>query len=683
MIPISTIALGALLGLGVAAPLPAGKPIRNHADWVDVEGKPISCHDGGMARVGDTFYWYGTSYEGNPRGLWGRRGAHLQRGFNVYSSRNLVDWKYEGVCLEFPRDGRFGLGTSHRPNVLHNRRTDKYVMWFFLIGARKPEYPDQMLTVAVADRPTGPFEILGQRRTAEAHGWGQDLGLFRDDGDDGKGYLVYDDGHRSIRVDLLSDDYTSSTGRTAIALAATGKKHEGAAMVKYRGKYIVAGSFVEGWNPTDTSYAVATAPLGPYREMGLMSRRRTWNSQISNFVYIRESDIVFAMCDQWFVGPNGLDRRLPIDRSRQLWLPVDFDPETGVAMMRPVESWDPFPRGRRREALSGAPYPPSALVVGLTWDDEVLRLRNGAGDNWPITWVEGDLQITAFGDGDGFDADNPDLSLGFAKITGDPPAHRGEDFKSDADAPEGGGNRGIKASGLLMVGDFLYLFVRNYRPEPGNDYRHSRLAWSADRGRHWKWAEWHFSETFGCPEFIQFGPGYRGARDGYVYIVSQANDSAYEYSPDIVLARVERDRVRDRESYEFYAGGDTEGEPRWEREIEKRQPIFTDRNGTQRIAVTYNAALRRYILTTSHLPPDKKATHTAALGVFEAPAPWGPWKTIDYDHDWSRGARTYHHKFPTRWMSSDGKSMWLLFSGLDGGYYTFCLRKATLEIAAR
>ena len=34
--------------------------------------------------------------------------------------------------------------------------------------------------------------------------------------------------------------------------------------------YIAAGSGVEGWNPTDTSYAVADAPLGPYREMGRM-----------------------------------------------------------------------------------------------------------------------------------------------------------------------------------------------------------------------------------------------------------------------------------------------------------------------------------------------------------------------------------------------------------------------------
>jgi hypothetical protein len=74
--------------------------------------------------------------------------------------------------------------------------------------------------------------------------------------------------------------------------------------------------------------------------MGLMSEQRTWNSQISNFVYIAESDKVFAMCDQWFRGPQG--QRVPIDQSCQLWLPVSFDSMTGVAEMQHVKGWDPW-----------------------------------------------------------------------------------------------------------------------------------------------------------------------------------------------------------------------------------------------------------------------------------------------------------------------------------------------------
>jgi hypothetical protein len=331
-------------------------------------------------------------------------------------------------------------------------------------------------------------------------------------------------------------------------------------------------------------------------------------------------------------------------------------------------------------STSAPPYPSSPVITGLTWDKAVLRLKTRAGDNWPITWVEGDLQITAWGDGPGFDEQPPRLSLGFARIWGDPPNLRAEDFATDADTLEGGGSKAIKASGLLLVDGTLYMWARNYRPPGSDDFTHARLAWSENRGTNWTWARWHFVGTFGCPEFVQFGPNYSGARDRYVYVVSQANDSAYGYSPDIVMARVLKHQVPERNFYEFFVGFDRNARPQWSSDLTQRKPIFTDPNGTQRIAITYNAGLKRYLLTTSHRPAGSQAMHTAALGVFDAPEPWGPWTTVFYDSHWSGANRTYHHKFPTKWMSADGGSLWLLYSGLDGGLYTFCLKKATLVL---
>lgn len=335
---------------------------------------------------------------------------------------------------------------------------------------------------------------------------------------------------------------------------------------------------------------------------------------------------------------------------------------------------------RMEASTSAPPYPSSPVITGLTWDKAVLRLKTRAGDNWPITWVEGDLQITAWGDGPGFDEQPPRLSLGFARIWGDPPNLRAEDFATDADTLEGGGSKAIKASGLLLVDGTLYMWARNYRPPGSDDFTHARLAWSENRGTNWTWARWHFVGTFGCPEFVQFGPNYSGARDRYVYVVSQANDSAYGYSPDIVMARVLKHQVPERNFYEFFVGFDRNARPQWSSDLTQRKPIFTDPNGTQRIAITYNAGLKRYLLTTSHRPAGSQAMHTAALGVFDAPEPWGPWTTVFYDSHWSGANRTYHHKFPTKWMSADGGSLWLLYSGLDGGLYTFCLKKATLVL---
>jgi len=294
--------------------------------------------------------------------------------------------------------------------------------------------------------------------------------------------------------------------------------------------------------------------------------------------------------------------------------------------------------------------------------------------------ADDDLLYTAYGDGAGFSNSDTRYSLGFATVAGDPPTHTGQDFRSDADTPVGEGPNGIKASGLLMVDGVLYMFVRNYIVD--RSFSNSRLAWSLDHGRTWVWANWYFADTFGCPEFVQFGNNYAGARDMYVYIASQANDSAYSWSPDIVLARVPQDRMADRSAYEFFAGKDSQAQPLWSSDINQRRPVFTDPNGTQRISMTYNAALRRYFLTSSHQDGSGNV-HTPALGVFDAPEPWGPWTTVYYNDTWSE-VPTYHHKFPTKWMSDDGRTMWLVFSGsgsaTSGCYNCFVVRKATLTL---
>jgi beta-xylosidase len=303
--------------------------IRNNTDWLDTEGNPIMAHDGGISRFRNKFYWYGTSYAGNPRGLYGTQHADKNNGFNLYTSTDLVNWHYEGVVLEVPQSGWGAIGTSHRAHVIYNDKTGKYVMWFFHFTDK---YPDVFATVAVADKPTGPFEILGQRKTAAPDGYAQDLNVFKDD--NGKAYLLYDDGRRNIRVDLLSDDYLSSTGKTTIALT---PRHEAPAMIKYKGKYIVAGSGVEGWKGTETHYAVADSPLGPYVEKRRMGEHRTWDSQITDFVYVGESDLVFAMCDSWWNAD-----KTDLNKSRYLWLPVIFEPATDTAKMLYNENWKPF-----------------------------------------------------------------------------------------------------------------------------------------------------------------------------------------------------------------------------------------------------------------------------------------------------------------------------------------------------
>lgn len=317
----------------VCTPQPAQpQVVRSASDWTDTRGQFIVAHEGGISRFGDKWYWYGTDYSGNPKGIFGPRGRSLANGLRVYSSTDLKKWQYEGVCLTIPESGVGSKGTIHRPSVLFNPATRRYVMWVF---AYETLYPDVMLAVAVADRPSGPFRIVGNRETGESHGWAQDLGVFQDD--DGKAYLVYDDGLRNIRVDLLTADYEASTKKSVIALT---PRHEGAAMFKVQGRYIVAGSGVKGWHNTDTTYAVASHPLGPYSEKGLLSEAGTdtWGSQISNFFAGRNGE-AFALCDRWGIDSSGQPTK-EHNASSYHFLKLEFHPERNEFSLKPPDRLD-------------------------------------------------------------------------------------------------------------------------------------------------------------------------------------------------------------------------------------------------------------------------------------------------------------------------------------------------------
>ena len=325
-----------LAGLVLTMPALAQKPILNGTDWKDTAGQPISAHEGFIGRFDGAFYWYGTSYKGNETGKFGPEGAPLQNSFNVYCSTDLVDWEYLGEALKFPKTGFGSEGTSHRPGVLYNDKTKKYVMWFFHFI----KFPDVMLTVATSDSPAGPFVIEGLRKSSEPNGWAQDLGVFKDS--DGKAYIVYDDGHRNLRVDLLTEDYLDTTRESVIAIKAGPtheQKYEGSAIAKYNGKYIVAGSGVNGWNHSDTTYAVADSPMGPYSAPARLGEKNSWGAQISNFLLIEETNTLVALFDQWWAGPAG---KKDLDQSRYLLLPVELNPATGTATMPYQKEWFPF-----------------------------------------------------------------------------------------------------------------------------------------------------------------------------------------------------------------------------------------------------------------------------------------------------------------------------------------------------
>ncbi len=325
--------------------------------------------------------------------------------------------------------------------------------------------------------------------------------------------------------------------------------------------------------------------------------------------------------------------------------------------------------GARRSAGAGAPCPPSPVIAGTDWAPPESIERHAKGsDNWPLAWADDDALYGAYGDGRGFEPFVPEkLSLGLARIEGAPGGVRGTNLRSPTAEALGDGARGRKASGLLCVGGVLYIWVRNAA--------NSQLGWSSDHGATWTWADWKFTESFGCPSFLSFGRDYAGARDEFVYVYSHDAGSAYVRADRMVLARAPKERMRERAAYEFFARLDERGGGRWTRDIAGRGAVFTRRGGCYRSSVSYDAGLRRYLWCQTGQGEDTRVA--GGFAIYDAPEPWGPWTTAFSTENWDVGPGESMH-LPPKWMSADGLTVHLVFSGDD----CFSVRRGTLRLRA-
>ncbi len=344
------------------------------------------------------------------------------------------------------------------------------------------------------------------------------------------------------------------------------------------------------------------------------------------------------------------------------------DPE-GVRFWGSVEKYILNPVMAAVEAGgSKAPYPPSPVVRQIRFAPaSEIRCDAPGSDNWPVTWADDGELYTSYGDGKGFAPfTEKKLSQGFACVTGPPESFRGENVRTETGERLGDGARGAKASGMLMVGGVLYAWVRN----TGN----SQLAWSEDRGTTWNWG-FRFTESFASPAFLNFGKNYGGARDSFVYSYSQDGGSAYESSDGVVLSRVDKRRIRERAAYEFFAGTDAEGNPRWSADIAARRRTFRHDGRSERVDAVYNPALGRYLLVVGY-------GHEGGWGIYDAPEPWGPWSTVFHTDYWGLG-QTHGYRLPSKWISPDGTRVHLVFSGRrhNGTLWdAFCVRRMDLLV---
>lgn len=343
--------------------------------WLDNNGVHINAHGGGMLFHDGLYYWYG---EHKIEGDAGNK-AHV--GVHVYSSKDLYNWKDEGIALKVVEDDPAHDITKEcvleRPKVIFNELTGKFVMWFHL-ELKGQGYDAARSGVAVSDSPAGPFTFLrsfrpnaGQwpvnvqdyhknpvadtikekycgglgclpahvdsmnilGRDYEGGQMARDMNLFVDD--DGKAYHIYSSEENSTtHISQLTDDYTGYSGRYARFFP--NRYMEAPAIFKTSdGKYYFIGSDCTGWAPNAARSAVADDIFGPWTELGNPcvgeGAELTYESQSTYVLPVQgKKDAFIYMGDRWR-PENAID-------GRYVWLPIKI--EDGKPVIRWYDAWD-------------------------------------------------------------------------------------------------------------------------------------------------------------------------------------------------------------------------------------------------------------------------------------------------------------------------------------------------------
>jgi len=332
-----------------------------------------------------------------------------------------------------------------------------------------------------------------------------------------------------------------------------------------------------------------------------------------------------------------------------------------------------------RVAVAGeptAPYPVSAAISGIDFDfSTTIELAPGS-DNWAITWGGDGHQYTTWGDGGGFGGTNTKgrVSLGVGRVEGDRDAYLGFNVWGGFE-PENPATFVGKSTGMLAIDLTLYLW-RAGNGSGASAFSFQELYRSDDLG-----ATWNLTPVDYRPDdfpdsdgpftftFLQFGAGYSGARDTFVYAYGAENKDGnwnVQTPGEIALMRAPVASLENPADWEFFAGLDGGDQPQWTQTPGARAPVFEDPvNGVMRTSVSYNAGLERYLLITQQV--NRFESDNGHIGIYDAPEPWGPWTTVLFANPWEiglqDGGKTVYWNFSNKWLSADGRQCVLVYTG--------------------
>jgi hypothetical protein len=173
----------------------------------------------------------------------------------------------------------------------------------------------------------------------------------------------------------------------------------------------------------------------------------------------------------------------------------------------------------------------------------------------------------------------------------------------------------------------------------------------------------------GVMHFVDFGKNMKNSPDSKAYLVGHgaAPDAPHPrlgavswLSGDaIYLVRValSPETANDAGQYEYFAGYDVQGGAQWSNRFENLRPMLEWKNHLGSVTITYDPGLGRFLMCVADGWP---STRTISTVILESDHVAGPWRLVSYLKDF--GAQGYFVNIPSKFIQSDGRTMWLCYS---------------------
>lgn len=234
-----------LISLALAAGLPLNaQAYTTYINPVIKKNLPDPC----VLQDGNIYYLYAT--ESNKQ-------------MPVYSSENLVNWKFEGNAFTAKdRPAHLADGALWAPDV--KKINGKYVMAYS--ESRWMENKENGVGIAVAKKPEGPFKDRGLLFTSQEIGVGNSIDpfLIKENGD---WYLVWGSTGGIYLIELDKKTLKVKKGAEKVKLA--GRGIEGAHIFKHGGNYYLFASTGTCCSGKESTYRVVVGKAdnlkGPYK----------------------------------------------------------------------------------------------------------------------------------------------------------------------------------------------------------------------------------------------------------------------------------------------------------------------------------------------------------------------------------------------------------------------------------